>query len=32
VVSKGGSESRDQPTWLKHELIESVSICSNNPG
>src|SRR5206468_9555853 len=31
-VSKRGSESRDQPTWLKHEFIESVAMCSNNPG
>jgi hypothetical protein len=32
VVSKGGSESRDQLTRLQHEFIESVAICSNNPG
>lgn len=32
VVAKRGSESRHQPTWLKHEFIESVAICSNNPG
>jgi hypothetical protein len=32
VVSKGGSESRDQPTWWNHQFIESVAICSNNPG
>jgi len=32
VVSKSGSESRDQPTWLNHQLIESVAVLRNNPG
>jgi hypothetical protein len=26
VVSKSGSESRDQSNWLNHEFIESVAI------
>lgn len=32
AVSKGGSESRDQPTWLNHELIESVGVLWSNLG
>ena len=32
LVSKSGSESRDQLDWLNHEFIESVAIWRNNPG